>query len=57
MRIECGIFSPEGREETMPEFRTLSAQEVEQLKARRVNLADLDPYMDYPNTLQIGMAK
>ena len=41
----------------MPEFRTLSAQEVEQLKARRVNLADLDPYMDYPNTLQIGMAK
>jgi hypothetical protein len=57
MWIECGIFSPVGREETMPEFRTLSAQEVEQLKARRVNLADLEPYMDYLNTLQVGIAK
>jgi hypothetical protein len=58
MWIECGIFSPEGREETMPEFQTLSTQEVEQLKAHRVNLADLDPYldphMDYLNTLQDG---
>lgn len=38
----------------MPEFRTLTPEEVEQIKTRRVNLADLEPYMDYLKSLQVG---
>jgi hypothetical protein len=38
----------------MPKFRTLTSQEVAKLKARRVNLADLEPYMNYLTLLQVG---
>ena len=38
----------------MPQFRTLSPQEVAKHKARRVNVANLYPYMDYLRTLQVG---
>ena len=38
----------------MPQFRTLTPSEGAQLKARRVNLADLEPYLDYLETLQVG---
>lgn len=38
----------------MPQFRTLSPAEVQQLTTRRLNLADLAPYMDYLETLQVG---
>ncbi len=38
----------------MPQFRSLSKEEVEARRKRRVNLADLYPYMDYLETLQVG---
>jgi hypothetical protein len=38
----------------MPQFRTLTADEVSKLKARRVNVDNLYPYMDYLRTLKIG---
>lgn len=38
----------------MPQFRTLSPEEVAQLTGRRVNLADLAPYLDYLEWLKVG---
>jgi hypothetical protein len=38
----------------MPQFRTLSKEEVAKIKSRRVKVADLYPYMDYLRTLQVG---
>ena len=38
----------------MPQFRTLTPEEVAKHKARRVNVANLYPYMDYLRTLHVG---
>ena len=37
----------------MPQFRSLSKEEVEARRKRRVNLADLYPYMDYLEILKV----
>ena len=38
----------------MPQFRTFTREEVAKHKARRVNVTNLYPYMDYLRTLHVG---
>ena len=38
----------------MPQFRTFTREEVAKHKARRVNVTNLYPYMDYLRTLYVG---
>jgi hypothetical protein len=41
-------------EKSMPQFRTLSNEEVAARRKRRVNTAYLEPYMEYLRTLNPG---